>query len=650
MNPQATRRYPVKARIHLPVHWTFGLLIDETMPVGGKWPEAAPGGRQGGRQLTYPFLVVENADGSGGCVEIASRSPKRLDGDDSLGISTPASVRYGRPRVAVERTRDGFTLTFTSGTVDKPVIRPVPSVEAAVDSHHDWLAENYGLRSIDSEIESGELPAWASRIPLIVVFDMWLANNEAAHNYLHLRDFCRDMQKLGVPAGTVIYIPGWCGPYDGAYPHYEPVRELGGRGAFREAVEAAHQGGYAVMVHTLGWGADPYRPEFERYVPQAKRNYADPKDPPPPIVHKSQGKLPPDGSTLPGADPQDPLRGPYTGWPGGGEYWRLAWAPLRHAVGEVRPSPGGWCFETDEIPERCEALITVGGLSDVGQGVVKLTMAGRSLTSPAGWFAGHESYTFPFTFLLAPGANPVEINVYGARGNAAGTGEGGEPALQNAWLRIEEAYGHGTQPAYGLGDDNAISVWTQPAVGMDLNDPAWHEAFCEKLVPTVTEFGVDLVHIDATTLWRWDEKGMYGALRRRLPRLTAYGTEVGTVPGLRFFLLHQTNPAAVYRAVGIDEPENGSWRPELTDLSWRITGRYGRFYGGLCEPRAFVPHRCVCAVDPMPRSLTEKEIELTRRTLQLQAAHHMTPAIRVNYRDYGLDDLTRAYLAEHIVG
>jgi hypothetical protein len=201
-----------------------------------------------------------------------------------------------------------------------------------------------------------------------------------------------------------------------------------------------------------------------------------------------------------------------------------------------------------------------------------------------------------------------------------------------------------------MGDQNAISVWTQPAVGMDLNDPAWHEAFCEKLVPTVSDFGVDLVHIDATTLWRWDEKGMYGTLRRRLPRLTAFGTEVGTVPGLRFFLLHQTNPAAVYRAVGIDEPESGSWRPKLTDLSWQITDRYGRFYGGLCEPRAFVPHRCVCAVDSMPESLTNEQIELTRLTLQLQVEHHMVPAIRVNYRDFGLDDLTKRYLTEHIIG
>ena len=185
---------------------------------------------------------------------------------------------------------------------------------------------------------------------------------------------------------------------------------------------------------------------------------------------------------------------------------------------------------------------------------------------------------------------------------------------------------------------------------MDLNDPLWHEAFCEKLVPTVRDFAVDAVHIDATTLWRWDEGGMYGTLKRRLPRATAFGTEVGTVPGLRFFLLHQTNPDPLSRAAGLNAAGNGSWRPELSDLSWRITGRYGRIYGGLCEPQGFVPHLCSCTVDPVVKALSAEQIELTKRTLLLQAKHHMIPALRVNYRDFGLDDLTREYLLEHIIG
>jgi hypothetical protein len=159
---------------------------------------------------------------------------------------------------------------------------------------------------------------------------------------------------------------------------------------------------------------------------------------------------------------------------------------------------------------------------------------------------------------------------------------------------------------------------------------------------------VDAVHIDATTLWRWDDNGMYGMLKRRLPRGTAFGTEVGTVPGLRFFLLHQTNPDRLSRAAGLTASDD-SWRPQLTDLSWRITGRYGWIYGGLCEPQGFVPHSCACTVDPYGKALSAERIDLTRRTLLLQAEHNMIPALRVNYRDFGLDDLTREYLLENII-
>lgn len=639
MAPKLQERFPASARIHLPVHWTYGITIDERMPSGSRWPEQNGRGRAdpSGRQLTYPFLVVENADGNGGCVEIAVRTPHRLQGPDSLGISNPGAVRYGRPKVLVERTRIGFTVTFTSGTEDPPAIRQVDSWGSAAKHHRSWIGKTHGLKTIEERIGGGELPSWASRIPLVVVFDMWLANYEVAHNYVHLRDFCRDLRRLGVPAGAVLYIPGWCGPYDGGYPGYEPVPELGGRSAFGEAVEAAHEAGYAVMLHTLGWGADPYRSGFETLLPVAQRNYGDPADPPPPIVHRAQGRKPPGGSFP--TSPEDPLRGPYTGWPGGGEWRSLDWTGEKQPVGAVRRSANGWLFETKEIPERCEAVVAVGGLGKVGGGTVKLTINGRSLTSPAGWFAVHGSYTFPFTYLLTAGVNPVEIAVYGAEGNASGRGEGSTPVPESAWIRIDEAYSH----------DPVRNVWTQPAVGADLDDPVWHEAFCGGLSQTVREFGVDLVHIDATTLWRWDEGGMFARLKRRVPPATAFGTEVATAPGLRFFLLHQTNPSGLYRAAGFGAEEDGAWRPEPTDLSWLVTEPYGRFYAHLCDPQAFVPHRCVCRVDPIGRSRGEEETQRIRRSLLLQGRHHMIPALRVNYRDYGLDDLTRRFLSEHIV-
>ena len=107
MNQVVELQFTPRAKIHLPAEWCFGLLIDDRMPAGQVWPEGSPDGQDAGRQLMHPFLVVEDTDG---CTEITSRSSDRLDGHDSLGISTPSMVRYGRPRVRVERNADGFAV------------------------------------------------------------------------------------------------------------------------------------------------------------------------------------------------------------------------------------------------------------------------------------------------------------------------------------------------------------------------------------------------------------------------------------------------------------------------------------------------------------------------------------------------------------
>ncbi|MCK4298614.1 MAG: sulfatase-like hydrolase/transferase [Planctomycetes bacterium] len=44
---------------------------------------------------------------------------------------------------------------------------------------------------------------------------------------------------------------------DDGYPLYGPSDRLGGEGSFREMVEAVHDAGHQIMVHTCLWGADP---------------------------------------------------------------------------------------------------------------------------------------------------------------------------------------------------------------------------------------------------------------------------------------------------------------------------------------------------------------------------------------------------------
>jgi hypothetical protein len=617
---------PDRARIHLPVHWTYGVVLDRSMPVGARYPRPGPDGRPA--PLTFPFVLVEHADGQDDCLEVAARSTHELSGTDKGGGGFPTTVRRRWAVASVERTRDGFRLTFESGTDERPASRAVRSAETVVADHVAWLRQAYGVRPLAERIATGEVPAWAARIPVVFTFDMWWPNGEVAHAYTHLRDLARDLKALGVPPGVVFYLPGWSGPYDGGYPYYRTAPELGGRAAFREAVAAVHEGGYRIMIHTLAWGADPSRPDFERLAPAAVRNWlgTDPSTAPPPIVHPHQAQSPPPGQSIPAAPPDDPLRGPYVGWPGGGPRTALEYDSGRVPASAVRPTPRGWAFDTAPLPQRCEAVFTLGGLGDAGHGTVQVTINGRTFTGPAGWFLRHHAYTFPFTFVFLQGVNTVELACFGWPRNAGGAG-GPPPDLRGAWFRIHQAY------------DHPGPTWTVPAVGMDPDAPLWRAAFMEHLIPTVQEFGVDAVHVDATALWRWDEDGFFAALRRRLPPPTVFGTEVATTAGLAFFLLSQTRPPL----------EDEAWQPEPSDLPWQITGQYQHFYQHLCAPRGFVPVGSVCNIDPVPSRLSTEEVEATRRRLAWSRRHHVLRNLRVNYRDYGLDPGTRDFLLEQVV-
>lgn len=620
--------FPATTRLHLPVQWTYGVVLDAFMPVGVCYPPTAADGRP--PQLTYPFVLVENADGKGAWVEVAARSTEELAGTDRGGGGAPIAVQRRRPTAQVERTADGFALTFTSYTGVAPAVRSVPSLAAAVADHHAWLRQAYGLRPRAERIAAGEWPAWVADIPVVFTFDMWRPSGEVAHTYTHLREFVRELRRLGVPPGVLVYTPGWCGPYDGRYPDYQPVQELGGRAAFGEALAAAHEAGYRIMLHTLAWGADPYRPSFERLAPLALRNYVEPgaAHRPPPIVHGHELRHPPTGETVAPAPTSDPLRGPYGGWPGGGPREALDYDSGHRPVGPLRATARGWQFETAPVPQRCEAVLTLGGMRGAGHGILRVTVNGRSLATPAGWFLERDVYEFPLTLLFYAGPNRVEIECFGWPGNAGGAA-GPPAALEDAWYHLDQAYNHPV-------------TWTVPAVGQTTDSPAWQTAYLRELAPTVQEFGIDAVHIDAAILWRWDEAGFFPAVKRGLPPGTMFGTEVASTPGMTFFFISQTR---------LQPPTTSAagWQPPRTDLSWQITGQYQHFYQHLCAPRGFVPVGSVCNIDPVVAALSADEVEATRRTLAWSKQQHILYNLRVNYRDHGLDPGTRKWLMEHVV-
>ena len=209
------QKFPSTVRIHVPVHWTYSIRIDDSMPVGARWPLPSKRSSDGAR-LTYPLVLVENPTENPGFLEISSCTSQELIGTDATGVGFPFWVTNRKPTVSVERTADGFTLTFVSHTEQDVAAREFSSLDESVEAYHQWLREHYGLRSLNKRIADGVLPAWVQDVPVAFIFDMWLANYEVAHNYNHLRDFAGELRNLGVPPGVLFYIPGWCGPMTAA--------------------------------------------------------------------------------------------------------------------------------------------------------------------------------------------------------------------------------------------------------------------------------------------------------------------------------------------------------------------------------------------------------------------------------------------------
>lgn len=177
---------------------------------------------------------------------------------------------------------------------------------------------------------------------------------------------------------------------------------------------------------------------------------------------------------------------------------------------------------------------------------------------------------------------------------------------------------------------------------MDTDSPRWHEINTRLLADSVEEFDIDGVHVDSTVLWREDDRGFFSYLRRRLPEGTVFGTEVASAQSLGYFAFCQTRPK--------EAPSIGGWTPPRSELPWLISRRYQRYYLHLCAPGGFVPVGSACSVDPVKALLEREEIKQTQELMELCRQHNLLYTLRVDYRDYGLDDGTKRFLREKIMG
>jgi hypothetical protein len=367
------------------------------------------------------------------------------------------------------------------------------------------------------------------------------------------------------------------------------------------------------MIHTTGWGIDPYHPDIDHLQTLALKN----------------------------AD------GLYEGWMiGPQETWRR---PLKYRTGRIPlAGPQGersFALETPWLPDRCEAMFTVGGLRGA-EGRVRFRRDRRSVRTPPGWFEGHDAFDFPFPLEMESGANKILVSYEGG---------GNSPPWNEAWYRIW----------YTFIPDGPYQSWTWPILMADLENEEYQEIFVTNVARVVEEFGIDAVHTDATFfIWPGNPsypsgKPLIEKLEDRLPGVPICGEAALAFDSLGHWVFVQgAAQSLAWPGHGILQKapaEQGS--PTMRDglnelLSWLdqpspvcdFIADYIRVYPHLCAANAFVELGKVCNTFPKRRVPMSSEEQW--RVLRSARGLRYIPGIRVNYRDYGLDAETRAAVKE----
>jgi hypothetical protein len=566
--------FPANTAFHLAEYANVGRRLDSRMPVGESHR----------CRLSYNFFLAEVQG-----VWIRFRA------DHS---------RLSSAEVEIVRHPEAFAATFTWTTDADFRLAVFPSMGEALDDFQRWMEERFGIgRLWDAR---RDLPEWIHAVRLVITADMLRSNWEVSHDYQDVLHLARALREAGCPEDTLIYIPGWHGAYDSTHPTYRPHPELGGEDRFREMVAGIHDCGYRVMIHTTGWGIDPYHPDIDRLATLALKD-------------------------------ED---GDYRGW-----QLNQKWLPPRRSLrlhtGKVplNPEKGSrsFAFETAVIPDRCETLITLGGIR-TSQARVRLTLDRRNVSSPPGWFEQHTEYEYPFPLLLQPGRNRIRVDVVGD----------GEQEWERAWYQFR----------YCFGPTSPYASWTHPILMADTSNPEYIRIFTESVAAAVREYQIDAVHVDATWFntpeYAPPSKELLFRLRGMLPGIPVCGEAVLEFEELGFFAFAQSATPSLLGArrgpgeqgsLGITEGVEAlfSWLNEESVVC-DFAKDYCYRYPHLCAANAFVPVGKVCNTFS-PRRMPPTSSELWRVLRDARRLGYI-PGIRVNYRQYGLDEETREAIRE----
>lgn len=220
-------------------------------------------------------------------------------------------LRFGRqvprkrdyPTGCLERTADGWQLTWLwepqlpygeQFTSQEFHLAAFDSVAVALDDHRAWAEKEFGWLPVD---RNPKVPGWLKESRLLVQINLGETNGAVVHDFTDVARLADDLNAMGVPPHTFLYIPdynpnsqilrGYSGPLASCWPD-NPL--LGGKRAFGQMVETARKYDYHILPHgflllLLEWtsrnfaGEDGQRniwrnPAWDRALPHAIRNAA----------------------------------------------------------------------------------------------------------------------------------------------------------------------------------------------------------------------------------------------------------------------------------------------------------------------------------------------------------------------------------------
>lgn len=500
-------------------------------------------------------------------------------------------------RVRVWRHADLFSLTVSWPAKVDLLIGAFEGYDAAMADFTHWLTD---VRKVRPLRDRPEVPGWINDIKFVVTADMMRSNREISHDFKDVVGLAREIKKHRDPKQVLLYIPGWQGAYDSGHPGYRPAPELGGEQGFGEMVKALHDWGFKLMIHTTSYGIDPYVDDVDTWEKAMTRD--------------QNGKI--IGWQL------QPMTEVETLVDMG---FRTGRIPLTSFSGQK-----AFSVPLGRIPGDCQAYVTVGGFK--GAGRVRVFCDHRPLLTPENWFTEHDVFDCVYPLFLQNGETELEITL---------TGDLAED-LSGAWVQLRSC----------LATSSPLRTFTIPITVGSQDNAMFLKVNAENIARVVHDYGIDAVHVDASGFYKpYRQDKIYRAIREALGPDCLMACEFfATWEEFDFQCLGQnaTQSIVLNQIPKMCVKDSGSSIPMMLGVKefykWLdqaspicdFTREFMRFYPHLCAAQAFVPVGKVCNV------LKKRKIPLCDSELwdMLNDAKRLNfiPGLRVNFRDYGLDE------------